>query len=420
MVMLPFVLALCVWWMRGRIRWRDTLALAPFALISVVASAWTIWEQRFHARAIGPDWAQTVPERLIIAGKAIWFYLGKLVWPHPLIFIYPRWDVDSSKVGAYLPLLAAIAGLVALWFIHAKWGRALFFAAAYYIVSLFPVLGFFSVFFFRYSFVSDHFQYLASMGPLALAGAGTPARGFGLLSTCAARFSSAPATTRAATVEMLMLFDRSPPVPHVSISMSRSVPVCASMSAPRVFTFTTFWRMTCAIMPSISNPTAASIEPRSRAFNGDGIVRRLKIPDYVKAPAGIPIRARNLEQQFLVVRSEKNGGAGLAHAVGDERVILAQKAADHENTVQRAQVRDLHPQQERRERRPLAFHAVRDLPGDPHRLLGGLTHSMITSQKGRIDTSRAVNPEGTNCSAQTTAPFPPSRRKAPAITAFRQ
>jgi tetratricopeptide (TPR) repeat protein len=34
------------------------------------------------------------------------------------------------------------------------------------------VLGFFSVYFFRYSFVSDHFQYLASMGPLALAGAG--------------------------------------------------------------------------------------------------------------------------------------------------------------------------------------------------------------------------------------------------------
>src|SRR6266566_7722065 len=169
-VMLPFVLALCIWWMRGKIRWRDTLALGPFALISVVASAWTIWEQRFHARAVGPDWAQTFPERLIVAGKAIWFYLGKLSWPHPLIFIYPRWDVDSSKVVAYLPLLAAIAGLVVLWFIHAKWGRTLFFAAAYCVVSLFPVLGFFSVYFFRYSFVSDHFQYLASMGPLALAG----------------------------------------------------------------------------------------------------------------------------------------------------------------------------------------------------------------------------------------------------------
>ena len=171
-VMLPFVLALCIWWMRGRIRWRDMLPLAPFALISVVASAWTIWEQRFHARAVGPDWVQTFPERLIIAGKALWFYLGKLVWPHRLIFIYPRWHVDSSKVVAYLPLMAAMAALIALWFVRTQWGRALFFAAAYYVISLFPVLGFFSVYFFRYSFVSDHFQYLASMGPLALTGAG--------------------------------------------------------------------------------------------------------------------------------------------------------------------------------------------------------------------------------------------------------
>ena len=171
-VMLPFVIALCIWWMRAKIRWRDALTLTPFALISALASGWTIWEQKFHAHAVGPDWAQTFPERMIIAGKAIWFYLGKLVWPDPLIFIYPRWDLDSSKVLAYLPLLAAFAGLVALWFIPAKWGRALLFAAAYYVVSLFPVLGFFTVFFFRYSFVSDHFQYLASMGPLALAGAG--------------------------------------------------------------------------------------------------------------------------------------------------------------------------------------------------------------------------------------------------------
>jgi tetratricopeptide (TPR) repeat protein len=73
---------------------------------------------------------------------------------------------------AYLPLVAALGGLLVLWLIRAKWSRGVFFAAAYYVVSLFPVLGFFSIYFFRYSFVSDHFQYLASMGPLALAGAG--------------------------------------------------------------------------------------------------------------------------------------------------------------------------------------------------------------------------------------------------------
>src|SRR5437773_7152010 len=170
-VMLPAVLALCVWWRRGRIQWRDLAALIPFALISALASFWTIWEQEFHAGATGPEWAQTWPERLIIAGRAIWFYLGKLFWPHPLIFIYPRWEIYSSQWMAYLPLVAASVGLILLWLLPGKAGRAVFFAAAYYVVSLFPVLGFFNVYFFRYSFVIDHFQYLASMVPLALAGA---------------------------------------------------------------------------------------------------------------------------------------------------------------------------------------------------------------------------------------------------------
>ena len=170
-VMLPAVLALCVWWRRRRIQWRDAVALAPFVAISALASAWTIWEQKFHARAVGPDWAQNWPERLIIAGRAIWFYLAKLFWPHPLIFIYPRWQLQPSQFTAYLPVLLAVMGLIAFWFLPGKAGRALFFAGAYYVISLFPVLGFFSVYFFRYSFVSDHFQYLASMGPLALVAA---------------------------------------------------------------------------------------------------------------------------------------------------------------------------------------------------------------------------------------------------------
>jgi tetratricopeptide (TPR) repeat protein len=171
-VMLPVVMALCIWWRRGRLCWRDVAALAPFVVISALASIWTILEQKFHAGAIGTEWAQTWPDRLIIAGRAIWFYIAKLAWPHPLIFIYPRWEINSSQLMAYLPFGAALTGLLALWLIRANWSRAAFFAAAYYAVSLFPVLGFFSVYFFRYSFVSDHFQYLASMGPLALAGAG--------------------------------------------------------------------------------------------------------------------------------------------------------------------------------------------------------------------------------------------------------
>src|SRR6266478_9491366 len=170
-VMLPAVLALCIWWRRGQIQSRNLMTLIPFVLISALASVWTIWEQKFHAGARGPEWAQTWPERLIIAGRAIWFYLGKLIWPHPLIFVYPRWEISPSRLTAYLPLLAGLVGLVVLWLTRGKWKRSVSFAAAYFVISLFPVLGFFSVYFFRYSFVSDHFQYLASMGPLALAGA---------------------------------------------------------------------------------------------------------------------------------------------------------------------------------------------------------------------------------------------------------
>jgi tetratricopeptide (TPR) repeat protein len=170
-VMLPAVLALCVWWRRGRIQWRNAVTLTPFVAISALASAWTIWEQKFHAGAVGPDWAQSWPERLIIAGRAIWFYLAKLFWPHPLIFIYPRWQLEASQFTAYLPFTFAVIGLIALWFLPGQASRAVFFAAAYYVISLFPVFGFFSIYFFRYSFVSDHFQYLASMGPFALAAA---------------------------------------------------------------------------------------------------------------------------------------------------------------------------------------------------------------------------------------------------------
>ncbi len=171
-VMLPVVLALCWWWLECRWRWRNTTWLAPFLFISLAAGAWTIWEQKYHSKALGHGWEQNWPERIVIAGHALWFYLGKLAWPHPLIFVYPRWTVIASQPAAWLPSVVAVVGLFILWRGRNGRMRPLFFAAVYFVVSLFPVLGFFDVYFFRYSFVGDHFQYLASMGPLALAAAG--------------------------------------------------------------------------------------------------------------------------------------------------------------------------------------------------------------------------------------------------------
>jgi len=173
-VMLPVVFGLCWWWMDGRWRWRNSFRLVPFFLISAAAGGWTIWEQQFHAGALGSAWVQGWPERLLVSSRDVWFYLGKLLWPHPLIFIYPRWTVDASRPAAWLPAMAIVAVFCVLWLARRRM-RPFFFAFAYFLVSLFPALDFFNVYFFRYSFVGDHFQYLASMGPLALAGAGITA-----------------------------------------------------------------------------------------------------------------------------------------------------------------------------------------------------------------------------------------------------
>ena len=169
-VPLPVVLALCVWWRRGRFAWRDLIPLVPFFLLSFGAAGWTIWEQRVNSGAQGAAWAQTWPERFVIAGRAVWFYIGKLAWPADLIFIYPRWEIAATPL-AFLPFAGVMLVVAGLWRGRAGALRPVFFAAIFFGALLFPVLGFFSIYFFRYSFVGDHFQYLASMGPLALAGA---------------------------------------------------------------------------------------------------------------------------------------------------------------------------------------------------------------------------------------------------------
>src|SRR6059058_5151340 len=171
-VMLPVVLALCLWWREGGIAQRDLRLFLPFILISLLASGWTIWEQKFHSHATGAEWVQTPLQRILISADAIWFYLLKLIWPHPLIFVYSRWNVDPSRWLAWIPLVALLLAATALFIKRNTCLRPVTFAFAYFVITLFPVLDFFDVYFFRYSFVSDHFQYLASMGPLALAGAG--------------------------------------------------------------------------------------------------------------------------------------------------------------------------------------------------------------------------------------------------------
>ena len=172
-VILPLVLCLCAWWQAGRWRWHDAVKFAPIFLFSLCAGLSSIWTQKIQEATVENSiWERSWPERVAAAGDAVWFYVGKLLWPHPQMMIYPRWQINAGEWTAYLPALAVCAVSVFLWLKRDAWGRPLFFAWTYFLVALLPVIGLVTNFFSRYSLVADHFVYLASMGPLALAGAG--------------------------------------------------------------------------------------------------------------------------------------------------------------------------------------------------------------------------------------------------------
>lgn len=169
---LPAALLVVFWWQRGRLDWRrDIRPLVPFIALGAASGLFTVWVERVVIGASGAEYQYTLIERSLIASRAIWFYLTTLAWPSNLTFIYPRWTISQGDVSLYVYLAGVIAVTVGLWLIRQR-TRAPLAAWLFFCGTLFPALGFFNVYPFRYSFVADHFQYLASLGLIALASAG--------------------------------------------------------------------------------------------------------------------------------------------------------------------------------------------------------------------------------------------------------
>src|SRR6185312_10595305 len=171
---LPAALLVIAWWRRGRISGREVRLLAPWLALGAAGGAVTTWVEHHLIGATGSAFALAWPQRFVLSGRVVWFYLGKLLWPSGLIFMYPRWTIDAGDPAAWLPLaglLLAAAVLALLARSGLGWARAALAAGLIYVGTLFPALGFIDVYPFRYSFVADHFQYLASLGVIALAAA---------------------------------------------------------------------------------------------------------------------------------------------------------------------------------------------------------------------------------------------------------
>ncbi|MDX1682926.1 MAG: tetratricopeptide repeat protein, partial [Phycisphaeraceae bacterium] len=169
---LPAALVLVYVWKRGRLRLRTIWPLVPMLVVGIAAGLHTAWLERVHVGAEGAMYELSVWERLLVAGRGWWFYATKLVWPTDLAFIYPRWDPASAGVVDGLILLAALMVPVGLWLARRRIGSGPLVAVLFFGGTLVPAIGFFNVYPFRFSFVADHFQYLASIGILVLMAAG--------------------------------------------------------------------------------------------------------------------------------------------------------------------------------------------------------------------------------------------------------
>lgn len=160
---MPAAILLVIWWKRD-LRRSDVWPLVPFFVLGIGMGQITSYLERTHVGASGPEWSWTFLERCFIAGRALWIYAEKLAFPFGLSFIYPRWSLGRNDPVSYLfPILCVIVP-VALWSGRKLWGRGPLVCVLLFAGTLFPALGFVNVFPMRYSFVADHFQYLASIG----------------------------------------------------------------------------------------------------------------------------------------------------------------------------------------------------------------------------------------------------------------
>jgi protein O-mannosyl-transferase len=165
---LPAVVLLLLWWQRGRFGWRELLLLAPFFAIGLIMAFVTVHMEINVVGATGAEWSLTLVERCLVAGRVLWFYLGKIVLPYNLTFIYPRWEINQAAAWQYLFPVAAVALAAVLWLLRRRLTRAPLAAGLFFVMTLTPALGFFNLYPMQYSFVADHFQYLAAIGPITL------------------------------------------------------------------------------------------------------------------------------------------------------------------------------------------------------------------------------------------------------------
>lgn len=163
---LPVLLFLIIWWKRKDCSWRDALPLLPMLGLGIGLGLLTKRLEHDVVGAAGHSFSIGLADRILISGRSFWFYLGKVIFPHPLCFYYPRWDVSTKVWWQYVHPSATLGFFALLWVKREKWGRGLFVAAVHFYLSSSLLILLVVLFRTRYTFVSDHWMYYSGMSAL--------------------------------------------------------------------------------------------------------------------------------------------------------------------------------------------------------------------------------------------------------------
>ena len=153
---------LLIWWKRGTIRRRDLLMVVPFIVLAIPFSWTTSHLEHTHVGASGPEFNYSILQRCEIAAHDAWFYAAKDLVPIDLSFHLCEMGGLTNSQIIYIAALLATLGL--LWILARKFGRGVLVGPLFFLGTLLPALGFVNVYPMRFSYVADHFQYLASIG----------------------------------------------------------------------------------------------------------------------------------------------------------------------------------------------------------------------------------------------------------------
>ena len=169
---LPVSLLLLLWWQRKRLEWRAIWPLLPMIGIVAGLGLFTIHIEHVTSGATGEEFKVSFPGKLVVSGHSFFFYIGKILLPLKLSFIYERWEINPHDWRQYLWPLALVAFLALLWLLREKIGKAPFAAAVHFYISTSFLVLMVVLFRMRYSYVADHWVYFGSMSLFALLGSG--------------------------------------------------------------------------------------------------------------------------------------------------------------------------------------------------------------------------------------------------------